>query len=63
MEKLIAKINNDNIGIIKKRNPKSKLQFCGDDYFALYSESKFNKFQKFLYKILFNKKIENIEEN
>lgn len=62
MEGLISKINTD-IGIIKRRNPKSKLQFCGDDYFALYSESKFNKFQKFLYKILFNIKIEDIEEN
>lgn len=62
MEGLIAEINTDR-RIIKRRNPKSKLQFCGDDYFALYLESKFNKFQKFLYKILFNIKIEDIEEN
>ena len=47
---------------VKLRKNRSALQFNGDTYFTLYTETKFNKFQKFLWKHLLNIKITDVED-
>ena len=47
---------------MKPRKNRSALQFNGDEFFTLYTETKFNKFQKFLWKHLLNIKIMDVEE-
>ena len=46
----------------RPRNNKSTLQFNRDTYYTLYTETKFNKLQKWLWKKLLNIKIEDWEE-
>lgn len=47
---------------IEKRINRSSLQFVGDTFYTLYTEAKFNKFQKWLWKKLLSIKIEDVEE-
>lgn len=47
---------------IKVRKNRSALQFNGDTYYTLYTETKFNRFQKFLWKYLLNINIYDVEE-
>lgn len=44
------------------RNNRSTLQFNGDTFYTLYTETKFNKFQKWLWKKLLNINIKDVEE-
>lgn len=48
---------------MKPRENRSALQFNGDEFFTLYTETKFNKFQKFLWKRLLNIKITDVKED
>ncbi len=48
---------------IEKRTNRSALQFNGDTFYTLYTETKFNKFQKFLWKRLLNIKITDVLED
>lgn len=45
---------------MKPRKNRSALQFNGDEFYTLYTEKKFNKFQKFLWKHLLNIKITDV---
>lgn len=47
----------------RPRNNKSTLQFNGDTYYTLYTETKFNWLQKKLWKYLLNIDIQDIKED
>ena len=47
---------------IEKRINRSALQFNGDTFYTLYTKTKFNKFQKFLWRYLLNIRITDVEE-
>lgn len=47
---------------IEERKNRSALQFNGNTFYTLYTETKFNKFQKFLWKHLLNIKITDVED-
>lgn len=59
--KKIPLVDFENPYKIKTRKNRSALQFNGDTYYTLYTETKFNRFQKLLWRYLLNINISDVE--
>lgn len=57
-----TKMNYTDIKLGKSPKPKSCLKIGNEIPTKMYTDSKFNRFQKFMWKILLNIKIEDVED-